>query len=44
MGIHDAVAILHHDPVKREACVGPIEVAEQALVPEDEILPTGLQP
>src|SRR6185437_3413862 len=43
MGIHDAVTVLHHDSVKREACVRPIEVAEQALIAEHQILPTGFE-
>src|SRR5690348_12312149 len=44
MGIQYAVTVLHHDSVEREACVGPIEVAEQTLIAEYYILPTGLNP
>lgn len=42
MGVDDIGAVLGHDPVKREADIRPIEVTKEALVAEDQILPTGL--
>jgi hypothetical protein len=39
----DTSAIVCRDPVEGETSIGPIEVAEQTLVSEDQILPACLE-
>ena len=44
MGVYESVAVLKHDSIEGEACVGPIEVTEQALVAEYHVLAAGFVP